>query len=80
MQISPEDIRWIGDDPGISRLNVGSGQGFGGNTPNAGRGRGLSRDQLENDHRPSQNGVVKKIADDIEILHTDTLIQKVLYN
>ncbi|CDP10126.1 unnamed protein product [Coffea canephora] len=76
-EISPEDIRWIGDDPGISQLNVGSGQGFGGNTPNAGQGRGLLRDQLESDHRPSQNGVVKKIADDIEILHTDTLIQKV---
>ncbi|KAL3533919.1 hypothetical protein ACH5RR_007440 [Cinchona calisaya] len=76
-EIPPEDIRWIGDDPGVSRRNVGSGQGFGGNTLNTGRGRGSSRGQLENDFRPSQNGVVKKMADDIEILHTDTLIQKV---
>ncbi|CAI9097418.1 OLC1v1033844C7 [Oldenlandia corymbosa var. corymbosa] len=69
-EIPPEDIRWIGDDPVISRQNALSAE----------RSRGSSRDQLRNDSRPSQNGAVKKAWGEFEILHTDTLLWKVLEN
>lgn len=75
-QIPAENIRWIGDDPSISQTG-NTGQGLGGNPHNPGRGRGTLRDQPESEVRPSQNGVVKKVWDEIEILHTDTLIEKV---
>lgn len=77
MQVPPENIRWIGDDPVISQRTGNTGQGLGVNPSNAGRGRGSLRDKPENEVRPSQNGVVKKVWDEIEILHTDTLIEKV---
>ncbi|KAG4185951.1 hypothetical protein ERO13_A08G012800v2 [Gossypium hirsutum] len=61
-EISPEDIKWEGEDPGISRRGGRPGQGHGvkksmsrgGGVAGAGRGLG-----------------------DIEILHTDTLIKEV---
>ncbi|XP_043691404.1 protein EMSY-LIKE 3-like isoform X1 [Telopea speciosissima] len=84
-EISAEDIRWEGEDPGISR-RVGRGGpgrgvkksiGRGGALPGAGRGRGTAKGQSKKDFPPSQNGIGKKASDDIEILHTDTLIKEV---
>ncbi|KAJ4969770.1 hypothetical protein NE237_002869 [Protea cynaroides] len=85
-EISVEDIQWEGEDPGISRRagRGGSGRGVkksigrGGALPGAGRGRGaVSKGQTKKEFPPSQNGIGKKSSDDIEILHTDTLIKEV---
>lgn len=87
MQISPEDIRWEGEDPGICRQGGRGGQGrgvkrstsHGVSLPSAGRGRGSTKVQYNKEFPPSQNGIVKKVSDsdDIEIFHTDTLIKEV---
>ncbi|KAF8398494.1 hypothetical protein HHK36_017423 [Tetracentron sinense] len=83
--ISPGDIRWEGEDPGISRQGARGGLGRGvkkslgrgGAIPGAGRGRKVTKGQFKKDFPPSQNGIGKKASDDIEILHTDTLIKEV---
>nr|GMC88716.1 protein EMSY-LIKE 3-like isoform X2 [Ipomoea batatas] len=63
-EIPPDDIRWIGDDPG-SAFSIQRGGSF-------------SRDQCRKEVRAVQNGFMKKAAsDEIEILHTETLIKKV---
>lgn len=84
-QISPDDIRWEGEDPGISRRGGRAGQGRGvkksssrgGAVPGAGRGRGGPKGQFKKDFLTSENGMGKKASDDIEILHTDTVIKEV---
>lgn len=81
-EISPEDIQWVGEDPGISRQGGygGSGPGMnrpGGPGPGPGRGRGLPKGQSRKDFPPSQNGIGKKSLDDIQLLHTDSLIKEV---
>ncbi|XP_055817791.1 protein EMSY-LIKE 3-like isoform X2 [Solanum dulcamara] len=82
-EISPEDIQWEGEDPGISRHGNYDGSGRGVNRPvgrdsgpGAGRGRGLAKPQSRKGFPPSQNGG-KKGSDDIQLLHTDTLIKEV---
>jgi len=45
--------------------------------PGAGRGRGLTKAQSRKDFPPSQNGLGKKGPDDIQLLHTGTLIREV---
>ncbi|CAK9148473.1 unnamed protein product [Ilex paraguariensis] len=82
--IPHEDIRWEGEDPGISRRSGHIGRGFGvsnatshGVVPGAGRSRESIRDQSEKDLRPPQNGVVKNVSEDIEIRNTETLIKEV---
>lgn len=78
MQIRSMDIRWIGDDPGISRVGGGGGPGYGGvDTLSAGSGRRFSRQQFDNDVNASENRIVPKTSDEIEILHTETLLKKV---
>lgn len=77
MQIPSNDIRWVGDDPGISQVGGGGGPGYGVNTLSAGRGRRFARQQFENDVPASQNGIVQRTPDEIEILHTETLLKKV---
>ncbi|KAF7837127.1 protein EMSY-LIKE 3 isoform X1 [Senna tora] len=84
-EISPEDIRWEAEDPGIPRKGgrPGTGRGIkksmsrGGAVTGAGRGRGMTKVQPKKDFTLSQNGGRKKPAGDIEILHTDTLIKEV---
>uniref|UniRef100_A0A0E0QP01 ENT domain-containing protein n=1 Tax=Oryza rufipogon TaxID=4529 RepID=A0A0E0QP01_ORYRU len=83
-QMGPEDIRWQGDDPGIYqgvRGAPGSGgkksSSRGGPTPGTGRGRGLPKHVSRKDFPPSQNGVGKRSSDDIDILHTESLIKEV---
>lgn len=80
--MSPADIRWEGEDPGVSRKGGHPGQGRGttksmargGPTSNAGRGRGSMKTQQPK----TQNGIGKKALGDIEILHTDSLIKEVI--
>ncbi|KAI5341595.1 PREDICTED: EMSY-LIKE [Prunus dulcis] len=83
-EISPEDIQWVGEDPGISRRGGYGGSGHGinrsvgrDNVPVPGRGRGIPKGQSRKDFPPSQNGIGKKAPDDIQLLHTDTLIKEV---
>ncbi|XWS52446.1 hypothetical protein CRYUN_Cryun11dG0071400 [Craigia yunnanensis] len=84
VEISPEDIRWEGDDPGISRRDGRPGPGCGikksvargGVFAGAGRGRGSLKGQAKKDFPLTQNGVRKKALGDIEILHTDTVIKE----
>ncbi|EYU42240.1 hypothetical protein MIMGU_mgv1a007277mg [Erythranthe guttata] len=74
-EMAPEDIQWEGEDPGISR-HGGPGNGMI-RRPGSGRGRGLTKSQPRKGFPPSQNGVGKQGADDIQLLHTDTLIKEV---
>ncbi|XP_061356880.1 protein EMSY-LIKE 3-like isoform X1 [Gastrolobium bilobum] len=83
-EISPEDIQWVGEDPGINHRGGFGGSAHGMNrsvgrdsAPGAGRGRGAKQGQSRKDFLSSQNGVGKKAPDDIQILHTDTLIKEV---
>ncbi|CAK9153895.1 unnamed protein product, partial [Ilex paraguariensis] len=83
-EISSEDIQWDGGDPGISRQGGYGGSGRGVNrsvgrdsVPGAGRGRGVTKGQSRKGIPPSQNGMGKKGSDDIQLLHTDTLIKEV---
>lgn len=87
MQISPEDIQWEGEDPGISHRGGYGGPGHGlGRTvgrdsgSGAGRGRGVPKGQSRKDFMPSQNGIGKKAPDDIQIRHTASLIKEVSEN
>ncbi|KAL6987019.1 hypothetical protein U1Q18_012778 [Sarracenia purpurea var. burkii] len=76
-EISPEDIRWVGDDPGISHHGEGVRNSLGhGVTSSAGRERESAIDQLKKDLPQLQNGA-GKVSDEIEILHTETLIKEV---
>lgn len=60
-EISPEDIRWIGEDPGISIR---------------GREEGSAWEQSQKESMPGFNGR-GSISNEIEILHTETLILEV---
>jgi len=84
LQISPGDIQWVDEDPGISHRGNYGGSGHGINRamgrdggPGPGRSRGVTKGQSKKDLLPSQNGIGKKVPDDIQILHTDTLIREV---
>ncbi|XP_070038356.1 protein EMSY-LIKE 3-like isoform X2 [Nicotiana tomentosiformis] len=83
-EISPEDIQWEGEEPGISHHGNYGGSGHvmsrpagHDSAPGAGRGRGLTKAQSRKDFPISQNGIGKKGSDDIQLLHTDTLIKEV---
>lgn len=87
MQISPEDIQWEGEDPGVSRRGGYGGSGHGmnrpvgrDNVPGAVRGRGVGKGQSRKDFVPSQNGIGKKAPDDIQIRHTASLIKEASEN
>ncbi|KAF4374520.1 hypothetical protein F8388_016071 [Cannabis sativa] len=83
--IPPEDIQWDGADLVISHggNHGGHGRGHkkpsnrGGAIPGSGRGRGPSKVQPKKDFPPTQNGIAKKVSDDIELLNTDALVKEV---
>ncbi|KAK6945366.1 ENT domain [Dillenia turbinata] len=87
-EIPPEDIRWVGNEPGISQQVVRGGQGrrsknstsHGGGISGAGikKGSTAAPAQPVNEIPPSQNGSMKLASDDIELFHTDTLIKEVV--
>ncbi|XP_044490802.1 protein EMSY-LIKE 3 isoform X2 [Mangifera indica] len=83
-EISPEDIQWEGEDPGISHRGGYGGPGHGVSRTvgrdifsGAGRGRGVPKGQSRKDFMPSQNGIGKKAPDDIQMRHTASLIKEV---
>ncbi|KAF8082826.1 hypothetical protein N665_0806s0008 [Sinapis alba] len=81
-EISPGDIRWEGEDGGVSRKGGHPGQGRG-STKAMSRGGptghpgGRGRGSMKTQQHKAQNGIGKKALGDIEILHTDTLIKEV---
>lgn len=77
IQIPPEDIRWVGDDPVVSRLGEAGAQGTVVTVSSTGRGRGPSGNQFATEIQPSQNNVMDENERKFEILNTDTLIKKV---
>ncbi|XP_022766788.1 protein EMSY-LIKE 1-like isoform X2 [Durio zibethinus] len=82
-EISPDDIRWDGEDPGISyrggHVFHGAKKSFSrsARAPGPGRGRGPVKGQSRKEFLPSQNGIAKKLLDDIELLNTETLLKEV---
>ncbi|CAJ2673078.1 unnamed protein product [Trifolium pratense] len=84
-EISPEDIRWEGEDPGILYRGGHSGQGrganklfgHGGDTLGAGRGRGHPRFHSRKELVLPQNGIGNRVPDEIELLNTDSLVKEV---
>lgn len=85
LQISPEDIRWEGEDPSILHRGGHSGQGrganklfnHGGGTYGAGRGRGHPRFHPRKELITPQNGIGNRVPDEIELLNTETLVKEV---
>ena len=83
LKISPDDIRWEGDDPGIVPQRAPQNGPGRAKKPVArpaplGRGRGSIKAHNSNPNFPTaQNGVGKDEADVIKILHTETLIKAV---
>ncbi|KAJ6813384.1 protein EMSY-LIKE 3-like isoform X2 [Iris pallida] len=84
-EISPEDIKWEGEDPGIYERIGRAGPDDGikkpidhnGAATGIGRGRGSLKTHSKADLLPSTNGLGKKRIEDIEILHTETLVNEV---
>ncbi|CAN7005432.1 unnamed protein product [Brassica rapa subsp. trilocularis] len=78
-EISPGDIRWEGEDSGVSRKGGHPGQGRGSSTKAMPRGgpSGRGRGNMKIQPHKAQNGIGKKALGDIEILHTDTLIKEI---
>ncbi|KAL5976878.1 hypothetical protein ACLOJK_021213 [Asimina triloba] len=83
-KISPEDIRWEDGVPDMFH-QIGHGgpvhgpknsMGIGGAALGAGKGRGGPKHTSKKDMLMLQNGVWNK-SDEIEILHTETLIKEV---
>ncbi|KAJ0258534.1 Protein EMSY-LIKE 4 [Hirschfeldia incana] len=81
-EISPVDIKWIGEDPGVGNLYSCNGQGHGLNRatgPNSvpQRGSGLVKTTVKKDFRTPQNGTGKRKHMDIRIRQTNVLIREV---
>lgn len=79
MQIPPEDIRWDGEENGVT-LNVGHGggttRGSRRTSSHGGRGRG-PRAQPRREHLATENGGGRKFSDEIELFNTDSLVKEV---
>ncbi|CAM0950840.1 unnamed protein product [Alopecurus aequalis] len=83
-EMKPDDIIWKDGDPGLFLGGRGA-QGSGGkksasrvmSTPGTGRGRGSQKNMSRKELPRSQNGVGKRSSDDIDILHTESLIKEV---
>ncbi|KAK4717891.1 hypothetical protein R3W88_016229 [Solanum pinnatisectum] len=77
-EISPEDIQWEGEDPGISHHGNNSESGRGNDSdPVAVRGLGLTMPESKTDFPSSHYSIGKKGDDDIVLLRTDMLINEV---
>ncbi|XP_057539062.1 protein EMSY-LIKE 3-like isoform X2 [Amaranthus tricolor] len=84
-EISPEDIRWDNEEPGLSHKGsrAGQGRGFkkslarGGGAIGAGRGRGTLKGHPKKDSFMPQNGVGRREVGEIKLRNTDALIKEV---
>ncbi|KAL8236606.1 hypothetical protein R6Q59_017687 [Mikania micrantha] len=78
-EIPPEDIQWLDEDSGYHQVSHGGPHGYSNQVSHGtGRGRGNAKEQSRKGYPPPlQNGDHMKTSDEIEILHTDTLIKEV---
>nr|GMD25184.1 protein EMSY-LIKE 3-like isoform X1 [Ipomoea batatas] len=79
------DIQLVSDGPRKSSKGSHNGKNQasskkyvvrGGAAAGSGRGKGVQKSQIENNIIPTQNGIGKGSMGDIEILHTDTLLEQ----
>ncbi|XP_056165841.1 protein EMSY-LIKE 3-like isoform X2 [Syzygium oleosum] len=85
-EIPASDIRWEGNDHGISHRGgrpavsrgVKKSTSKGGATTALGRGKGTTKGQTRKNLPSSQSGIGRKSADEIELLDTDILIKEVM--
>ncbi|XP_076892007.1 protein EMSY-LIKE 3-like isoform X2 [Bidens hawaiensis] len=83
-EISPNDIRWKWEDVGVSSRGGRSGLGRGiktstgrvGPTSGVGRGRVIAKGPPKKEVPSKDNGIAKKPPNNIELLHTDTLVKE----
>ncbi|CAL0328724.1 unnamed protein product [Lupinus luteus] len=66
--ISPKDIQWVKEDPGINQRGAFGGSDHGMNrpvgrdsVPGSGRGRGAPKGQSRKDFLSSQNGIERRV-------------------
>ncbi|KAE8692535.1 Protein EMSY-LIKE 3 [Hibiscus syriacus] len=82
-EISPNDIRWDGEDVGIFYRGRhgfhGAKKSFshGASAPVSGRDIGSVKGLYRKEYFPSQNGITKKLYDDVELLNTEALVKEV---
>lgn len=81
-EISPNDICWKWEDVGVANRGgrSGSGRGIKNSAARTGTGRGRpfgSKGQPKKEQHPSQNGSAKRPPNNIEILHTETLVKEI---
>lgn len=81
LQMAPEDLRWEVEDPGIShgRLShvMKKSMSHGGLISSSVRGRGSTKDQSKKEFLRTQNGIARKLSDNIELLNTESLVKEV---
>ncbi|KAJ6746145.1 PROTEIN EMSY-LIKE 4 [Salix koriyanagi] len=79
--MAPEDLRWEVEDPGIShgRLShvMKKSMSRGGLISSSVRGRGSTKDQSKKEFLRTQNGIARKLSDNIELLNTESLVKEV---
>uniref|UniRef100_A0A0A8ZIL9 Rif1 n=1 Tax=Arundo donax TaxID=35708 RepID=A0A0A8ZIL9_ARUDO len=86
--MGPEDIRWQKDDSRMDPVTYLRSRGapssggrmptsHAGPMPGPGRGRGFQKNVSKKDFPPPGNGVGKRSSDDIEMLHTESLMKVV---
>ncbi|KAJ6406887.1 hypothetical protein OIU84_010407 [Salix udensis] len=79
--MAPEDLRWEVEDPGIShgRLShvMKNSMSRGGLISSSVRGRGSTKDQSKKEFLRTQNGIARKLSDNIELLNTESLVKEV---
>ncbi|KAJ6968042.1 hypothetical protein D5086_029005 [Populus alba] len=79
--MAPEDIRWEGDDPGISRGGprrmIKKSMSHGGFISSSVRRRASTNDQSKRELLLTQNGIARKLSDNIELLNTESLVKEV---
>jgi hypothetical protein len=79
--MAPEDIRWEGDDPGISRgwprHMIKKSMSHGGFNSSSVRRRASTNDQSKREFLLTQNGIARKLSDNIELLNTESLVKEV---
>ncbi|XP_052303921.1 protein EMSY-LIKE 1 isoform X2 [Populus trichocarpa] len=80
-EMAPEDIRWEGDDPGISRGGprhmIKKSMSHGGFNSSSVRRRASTNDQSKREFLLTQNGIARKLSDNIELLNTESLVKEV---
>lgn len=81
LQVAPEDLRWEGDDPGISHggpsHKIKKSTSHGGFISSSVRRRGSTNGQSKREFLLTQNGIARKLSDNIELLNTESLVKEV---